>query len=110
MTNGAPVSRDLAAVQEDQYAPPPGPPPGKAAATERDAEGYSVPSSAVDDITRAQQEAAAGDADQPQFKMAIRSEPIQEDDPDAQSAFSSVANTLRAVSPYSSLSLLRSTK
>lgn len=27
---------------------------------QRDAEGYSVPSSAVDDITRAQQEAAAG--------------------------------------------------
>lgn len=75
-----------------------------------------MPSSAVDDITRAQQEAAAAgyvksryinivtfaenvsDADQPQFKLAIRSEPIQEDDPDAQSAFSSVANTLRAVS------------
>ena len=75
-----------------------------------------MPSSAVDDITRAQREAAAAgyvnsryvnivtfaetvsDADQPQFKLAIRSEPIQEDDPDAQSAFSSVANTLRAVS------------
>ncbi len=76
-----------------------------------------MPSSAVDDITRAQQEAAAAgyvkshyvyryvtfaknvsDTDQPQFKLAIRSEPIQENDPDAQSAFSSVANTLRAVS------------
>ena len=38
------------------------------------------------------------DTDAPQFKLAIRSEPIQDDDPDAQSAFSSVANTLRAVS------------
>ena len=38
------------------------------------------------------------DTDPPQFKLAIRSEPIQDDDPDAQSAFSSVANTLRAVS------------
>jgi len=98
MTNGIAANRDLAAVQEDQYAPPPGPPPGKAP-VERDAEGYSVPSSAVDDITRAQQEAAAGDPEQPQFKLAIQSKPIQEDDPDAQTAFSSVANTLRAVSP-----------
>ena len=34
--------------------------------------------------------------EQPAFKLDIRSKPIQEDDPDAQSAFSSVANTLRA--------------
>ena len=34
---------------------------------------------------------------QNQFKLDIRPEPIKED-PDAQSAFSSVANTLRAVS------------
>ena len=34
---------------------------------------------------------------QSQFKLDIRPEPIKED-PDAQSAFSSVANTLRAVS------------
>lgn len=106
MTNGAPVNRDLPAVQEDQYAPPPGPPPGKALINERDTEGYSVPSSAVDDITRAQQEASASDADQPQFKVAIRNEPIQDDDPDAQSAFSSVANALRAVSLLSLSSAL----
>ena len=98
MTNGTTANPDLSAVQEDQISPPSEPPPGKAPAPERDAEGYSVPSSAIDDITRAQQEAAAGDADQPQFKLAIQHEPIQEDDPDAQSAFSSVANTLRAVS------------
>ncbi len=49
----------------------------------------------MDDITRAQQEAAA-DSDQPQLKLAIRDEPIRAD-PDAQNAFSSVANTLRAV-------------
>ncbi|KAL6715184.1 hypothetical protein ACLMJK_007448 [Lecanora helva] len=91
-TNG--VSKD----QEDTFAPPPGPPPNKAATeeTHRDAEGYNVPSSAIDDITRAQEEAAAaGDPDQQQFKLAIRNEPIR-DDPDAQNAFSSVASTLRA--------------
>ena len=86
---------------------------------QRDSEGYSVPPSAVDDITRAQQEAATAgysptvsielssfanpdsDPDQPQFKLAIRSEPIRED-PDVQNAFSSVANTLRAVSSCNS--------
>ncbi|CAD6588961.1 MAG: hypothetical protein ASARMPRED_003840 [Alectoria sarmentosa] len=96
MPNGisSAANRDLATVQETQAAPPPGPAPGKMA--ERDAEGYSVPSSAVDDITRAQQEAvAAGETGQSQFKLDIRPEPIKED-PDAQSAFSSVANTLRA--------------
>ena len=36
------------------------------------------------------------DTGQSQFKLDIRPEPIKED-PDAQSAFSSVANTLRAV-------------
>lgn len=96
MANGTPSStnRDLSTVQEAPAAPPPGPSPGKAA--ERDSEGYNVPSSAVDDITRAQQEAAAaGETGQSQFKLDIRPEPIKED-PDAQSAFSSVANTLRA--------------
>lgn len=65
MTNGVAAistNRDLDTVQESQFTPP-GPPPGKAAVAEpepqRDAEGYSVPSSAVDDITRAEQEAAA---------------------------------------------------
>lgn len=66
--------------------------------TQRDAEGFSVPPSAVDDITRAQQEAAASDESQAAFKLDIRNEPIREEGPEAQSAFSSVANTLRAVS------------
>lgn len=35
---------------------------------------------------------------EPHFKLDIRSEPIQEEDSDAQSALSNVANTLRAVS------------
>lgn len=41
---------------------------------------------------------------EPQFKLDIRNEPIHEEDGDAQSALSNVANTLRAVSvrPYPS--------
>lgn len=41
--------------------------------------------------------------DQPQFKLDIRSEPIREEGGDPNSALSSVANTLRAVSRYGSL-------
>ena len=66
ITNGVTASsnnRDLGPAQESQISPPPGPPPGREALNEqepeRDAEGYTVPSAAVDDITRAQQEAAA---------------------------------------------------
>ncbi|MCJ1380945.1 hypothetical protein MMC17_004054 [Xylographa soralifera] len=62
---------------------------------ERDSEGFSVPPSATDEVTRAQQE-ALGESDQPQFKLDIKSEPIREEDGDAQAALSSVANTLRA--------------
>ena len=38
------------------------------------------------------------ESEQPQFKLDIRNEPIQEEDGDAQTAMSKVANTLRAVS------------
>ncbi|KAG8528206.1 uncharacterized protein KY384_007123 [Bacidia gigantensis] len=115
MTNGVQASRENIApqdlmppVQREQSMP-----------TQRDAEGYSVPPNAVDDITRAQQEAAAAgyvltpcsryvlltsssEADQSQFKLNIRDAPLREEDSAAQqSAFSTVANTLRsqAVTP-----------
>jgi len=39
----------------------------------------------------------SSDTDQSEFKLNIRNEPIREEDRDAQSAFSSVANTLRVV-------------
>ena len=39
----------------------------------------------------------SSESDQPQFKLDIKSEPIHEEDGDAQAALSSVANTLRAV-------------
>lgn len=93
-TNGTAASNlpDLSDVQ-----PPPGPPPShvKAAETQRDAEGFSVPAPMNDPISQAQQDAAL-ELDQPQFKLDIRKEPIPEQDADAQAALSSVANTLRS--------------
>jgi len=50
--NGVQMNRDLGTVQEGH------PTPQVPTLVQRDAEGYSMPSSAVDDITRAQQEAA----------------------------------------------------
>ena len=67
---------------------------------ERDVVTPPTHSSAIDDITRAQQEAAATENDQPQFKLDIRNQPIQEEDGDAQKALSNMANTLRAVGYY----------
>ncbi|MCJ1288197.1 hypothetical protein MMC26_007552 [Xylographa opegraphella] len=62
---------------------------------QRDSEGFSVPPSAIDEVSKAHQE-ALGECDQPQFKLNIQSEPIHEEDGDAQAALSNVANTLRA--------------
>ncbi|KAI9685314.1 MAG: hypothetical protein M1822_004687 [Bathelium mastoideum] len=62
---------------------------------QKDAEGFTVPSSSSDAITQAQLEAAAtGDAPSSQFKVDIRNAPIQEEGGDA--ALANVANTLRA--------------
>ena len=69
MTNGVaegPTNGNVIPAQQETFAPPPGPPPPRKETVreqepERDAEGYSVPSAAVDDITRAQQEAAAAE-------------------------------------------------
>ncbi|KAK0129179.1 hypothetical protein ONS95_001114 [Cadophora gregata] len=93
--NGTTASNlpDLSDVQ-----PPPGPPPShiKAASeAQKDAEGFSVPAPMNDPISQAQQDAAS-EADQPQFKLDIRKDPIPEQDADAQAALSSVANTLRS--------------
>ncbi|KAL9101259.1 MAG: hypothetical protein Q9163_003457 [Psora crenata] len=93
MANGIQNSDDLTSVQETRTA-------GERPQAQRDAEGYNLASSGVDDITRAEQEAAASvDTDQNQFKVNIRDAPIHEEDQVAQqTAFSTVANTLRAVS------------
>lgn len=80
--------------------PPPGPPPShfknaqSNAETEKDSEGFTVPPAASDPISQAEQD-AANEAREQQFKLAIQSEPIKEEDGDAQAALSNVANTLR---------------
>ena len=66
-----------------------------AAEARRDSEGFTVPGATNDPISKAQQEAAQ-EGEQPQFKLDIRNEPIQEQDADAQAALSNVANTLRS--------------
>ncbi|KAI4112706.1 MAG: hypothetical protein LQ345_006182 [Seirophora villosa] len=70
--------------------------PAQTSETQRDNEGFNIAPPARDEISRAQQEAASNDSDQPQFRLDIRSEPIREEGLDAQSALSSVASTLRA--------------
>ncbi|KAL8940685.1 MAG: hypothetical protein Q9211_002159 [Gyalolechia sp. 1 TL-2023] len=87
-TNG--IQTNAVVVEEE-------PPVPSLPATEpqRDREGFNVAPPAVDEISRAQQEAAASEPDQPQFKLDIRSEPIHEEGTDAQSALSNAANALR---------------
>ncbi|KAF2012266.1 hypothetical protein BU24DRAFT_426122 [Aaosphaeria arxii CBS 175.79] len=66
---------------------------------EKDAEGFSVPPSAIDAITEAEREAGlvpGESAPAPQFKLDIRNAPIQEEDGDADAAVATLANTLRA--------------
>lgn len=85
------ASPDLSGVEA-----PPGPPPSHLkAGTSKDSEGFNVPSAMDDPISQAQQE-AAHEGDPPQFNLAIRNEPIAEQDADAQAALSNVANTLRS--------------
>ncbi|POS84069.1 hypothetical protein EPUL_003473, partial [Erysiphe pulchra] len=57
-------------------------------------EGYSVPPAANDPISRAMEEASQDI--QPQFKLSIRKDPIQEQELDAEAALSNVSNTLRS--------------
>jgi hypothetical protein len=96
---------DLSGVE-----PPPGPPPSHLKAENRkDSEGFTVPSAMDDPISQAQQEAAQ-ESEQPQFNLAIRNEPIPEQDADAAAALSSVTNTLRsaqAVTPSRKVGTVR---
>ncbi|EMD66809.1 hypothetical protein COCSADRAFT_138859 [Bipolaris sorokiniana ND90Pr] len=65
----------------------------------KDAEGYSVPPSALDAITEAEREAGFVQSEgnpPPQFKLDIRNAPIQEEDGDADAATANLVNTLRA--------------
>ncbi|KAL9019369.1 MAG: hypothetical protein Q9185_003355 [Variospora sp. 1 TL-2023] len=86
-TNAAPVAQEPAQVA-----------PAQTSETQRDNEGFNIAPPAHDEISRAQQEAAAKQvlSSLRLFRLDIRSEPIREQGPDAQLALSSVANTLRA--------------
>ncbi|KAL8764663.1 MAG: hypothetical protein Q9194_006906 [Teloschistes cf. exilis] len=95
-SSSLPVPNGLPASSSQVEEQPPVPPP-PTSQIQRDTEGFNVAPPAVDEISRAQQEAAASEPDQPQFKLDIRSEPIHEEGLDAQSALSDMANTLRAV-------------
>ncbi|ODA81057.1 hypothetical protein RJ55_04019 [Drechmeria coniospora] len=67
---------------------------GEASAA-RDAAGFTVRAPMNDPITNAQREAAAEEADQ-LFKLNIKNEPVEDEDPQAkQAALSNVANTLK---------------
>lgn len=96
VSNGPNGSADIYDVSDVQ--PPPGPPPSHLKPSneiQKDSEGFNVPAPLNDPISQAQNEAGL-DSDQPQFKLDIRKEPIQEQDADAQAALSNVANTLRS--------------
>ncbi|KAL8925337.1 MAG: hypothetical protein Q9172_002268 [Xanthocarpia lactea] len=82
------IQTAAAPIEEDPQVQPP-----QSTGTQRDTEGFSVAPPAVDEISRAQQEAAANEPDQPQFKLDIRSEPIHEEGLDT---LSNMASTLRA--------------
>ncbi|KAI9809244.1 MAG: hypothetical protein M1825_002535 [Sarcosagium campestre] len=79
----------------DRYQTSAASPPTDQIKTQTDAEGFTLPPTAQDPISQAEQE-AAGDNGQPQFKLDIRNAPIREEDGDAATAMSNVANALRA--------------
>ncbi|KAI9852913.1 MAG: hypothetical protein M1838_003707 [Thelocarpon superellum] len=62
---------------------------------QRDADGFTIPTSSNNPISQAEQEAIPDDA-QPQFKLDIRENPIREEINDAETALANVASTLRA--------------
>ncbi|KAH9869700.1 hypothetical protein IAQ61_006912 [Plenodomus lingam] len=96
-TNGTPAVQESIPELREPLSPPaiaePKPEP------EKDADGFTVPPSAVDAITEAEREAGLAQAESnsaPQFKLDIRNAPIQEEDDDADAATANLVNTLRA--------------
>ncbi|PHH61639.1 hypothetical protein CDD81_8103 [Ophiocordyceps australis] len=75
--------------------PPAAPPADAAPALSQDSEGFTIRAPMNDPISEAQREAASDEADQ-LFKLNIKNNPVEEEDPEAkQAALSSVANTLK---------------
>ncbi|KAL8673137.1 MAG: hypothetical protein Q9168_002434 [Polycauliona sp. 1 TL-2023] len=86
------IQTTAAPSQEDHQAQPPQSTENQRE-PQQDTEGFTVAPPAVDEISRAQQEAAANEPGAPQFKLDIRSEPIHEEGLDT---LSNMASTLRA--------------
>ncbi|GAB0133065.1 hypothetical protein EsDP_00001481 [Epichloe bromicola] len=87
------------AADLSDVAPHPGSPPvqqnEKAGELAKDSEGFTVRAPMNDPISEAQRAAAAEEADQ-LFRLSIRNEPVNEEDPEAkQAALSNVVNTLK---------------
>ncbi|OJD24979.1 hypothetical protein ACJ73_03657 [Blastomyces percursus] len=78
-------------------------PPVAAQPPRIDAEGYSERPASLDEISRLQNEAAAG-AEEPGLNLTIRDQPIEEDESEAKMALNEVANTLRLKAQQSGLS------
>lgn len=80
----------------------PDPPP--AADSQKDSEGFSVPSQNLDPISQAQQEAAAlGEGAAPSFNVNIRDAPIQDEGGSADAALANMATKLVRVAIGSQL-------
>ncbi|KAI9815627.1 MAG: hypothetical protein M1832_005258 [Thelocarpon impressellum] len=92
--NGSGIG-DVPPLQQDVAGTPFNVPGAARVDQQRDPEGFTIPPSASDAISQAEQEAATENA-QPQFKLDIRSDPIHEEDGDAETALANVASTLRA--------------
>jgi hypothetical protein len=71
--------------------------PASSSEPPKDAEGFSLPSSSIDPIQQAMNEAAEANA-AAQFKVNIKNAPIQEESGDASAAMADVANALQMVS------------
>ncbi|KAI9756429.1 MAG: hypothetical protein M4579_003851 [Chaenotheca gracillima] len=78
---------DLAPIDENFGARP--------VPVQKDSEGFAIPPSSNDAISQAERE-AAGENLQPQYKLDIRKDPIQEEGQDAETALANVASTLRS--------------
>ncbi|KAK8105657.1 hypothetical protein PG999_009016 [Apiospora kogelbergensis] len=85
-----------AATDVGDVAPPPGPPPAQKE-PEKDEEGFTIPAMRHDPISEAEKE-AAGDENEPAFKLSIQKEPVAEEDPEErQAALSKFTNSLSAL-------------
>ncbi|KAK8010987.1 Muniscin C-terminal mu homology domain-containing protein [Apiospora arundinis] len=85
-----------ATTDVNDVAPPPGPPPAQKE-PEKDEEGFTIPAMRHDPISEAEKE-AAGDENEPAFKLNIQKEPVAEEDPEErQAALSNFTNTLSAL-------------